>query len=332
MTSYYANDLLTAYAADLAMLEHLSEEEQQALLAAAAEKGSSLDQQTRNQLLEEYLHLMKCLAMRYCPLAYTSLLPDIIGEVNLMLVEVATRFDPREAREGHLRAYLCSCIRGAVSEALHRRRVIAVPRSAVQKALQEGQHEQLNQWTAISLEEHRERLEIENIEPIMYPLLPTEALPEADRAQRALIDEWLSHLSPRDEHIVRLHYGLTEGDEYTYSLAEIAEMIDFTKKCVGSALTQSHFRLKKLAEGATAFREQNGRQVVRGSTPRVRELPVLSAEQQEGGPGNARTQCAGSAHYRPGSEQGQRIIVFAYAILPGSATAGRTNGNVALDE
>jgi RNA polymerase sigma factor (sigma-70 family) len=279
-----ASDLLRAYSVDLACAQHLSEEEQQALMTAAAQQGrSSLDQETRNQLLEEYLHLMKCLAMRWCPPEYRSLLPDIIGTVNLMLVEVATTFDPREAREGHLRAYLCSCIRGAVSEAIHHRRVIAVPRTAVQKALDQGQHEQLNDWTAGSLEEHMERLKKEDVEPMMVPLLPTEASPEADPAQRAQIDEWLSHLSPRDEYIVRLHYGLTEGDERAYPLAEIAELVDVTKKGVGSVLTQSHFRLKKVAEGATAFREQNGRQVVRGSTPREKKLPVLTAEQQDRG-------------------------------------------------
>jgi hypothetical protein len=48
------SEFLATYSADLEYVQHLSQEEQRALIAAAAERGSSLDREARNRLLEEY--------------------------------------------------------------------------------------------------------------------------------------------------------------------------------------------------------------------------------------------------------------------------------------
>jgi RNA polymerase sigma factor (sigma-70 family) len=280
MISHYANDLLTTYTADLATLEPLSEEQQQALLAAAAQQGSSLDQQTHNRLLEDSLALAHRLTIKHCPPTYAHLLPDMIGDVNLALVRAAERFDPREP-EGNLRAYLCSFIEGSVRTTINRRRSIRIPEYRVREALRQEQPELLNQWTAKSIEAYMQWLDLEGKEPAMFPLLPTEALPEPDPAQRTLIADWLSHLPARDEQIVRLYYGLTEGDERSYSISEIARTLGIGDDATYATVERSHLRLKKLAEGTACFREHKGRQVVKGVVPGgTQPLPVLTPEQE----------------------------------------------------
>ncbi len=277
MTSHYASELLIAYYADLAYAKHLSAEEQQALIAETAQHATHLDRDARNRFIEEYLALAKNLVLKHCPSTYCYLLPDIIGEVNLALVQAAERYNI--LTPGKFSTYIHSVVEGAIKTTIYNRRIIRIPRTTLRDARQRGTEEHLLQLEPISIEAYMQGLEMEGEEPVMQPLLPTEATPEHDPAQHAQINDWLIHLSARDETIVRLYYGLTEGDERAYSIIEITRMLGLTYQTVTDTLTRSLLRLKKLAEGNARLREKDGRLVVRGIL-HGHPLPVLTPEQE----------------------------------------------------
>jgi len=121
-------------------------------------------------------------------------------------------------------------------------------------------------------------LQVDADEIVMHPLLPSEPLPEHNAQQRARIEGWLAHLPARDEMVVRMFYGLVEGDERSYTQAEIARALGLTYEATRSALICSRQRLKKLAEGTVRFTQKDGRQVVKGIR-RGPALPVLTPQQ-----------------------------------------------------
>jgi len=96
----YAAYDLTYYYADLARLPRLSSEERQQLLLTV--QNHPQDIQARNRLLESCLpHVLK--VIRYhCPVSCCQLLPDIVEEVNLSLLQVFA----------HLERYEISSLRG----------------------------------------------------------------------------------------------------------------------------------------------------------------------------------------------------------------------------
>jgi RNA polymerase sigma factor (sigma-70 family) len=273
-------DLVDAYSADLETIERLSPEEHDALIRNAGEQNqSSLDRETRNKLLEEYLPLAKNMVLKLCPSAYQYLLPDMLGDLNLTLVQAMERIDPHAMIS--LKAYICSYIRGSIRETINRRRVLHIPPYAVRKMVNEERWQDLNQLVPLSMQalvaQRPERREAP--ERKWQPLLPTEALPEPHQEQQALIMEWLSHLLARDEQIVRLHYGLVEGDERTYTVAEITRLLGLSYETIDDTIKRSLLRLRKMAEGNARFREQDGRMVVKGIL-HAYPLPTLTPEQE----------------------------------------------------
>ncbi len=269
-----SNDLLSAYCADLASLEYLTEEQQQALLEAT-QHAPCLDREVRNRLVEAYLTLAKGLAIKRCPYMYRHLLPDIIGEVNLALVLAMERYTVLP--ESKLSNYMITYIEKNIKAALHQRHIIRIPVTTWQKATQEGA-QLLSELQPVSIEAHLQWLEMDGEKISMQHVQPTEAAPERNAEQQAQVDDWLSHLPARDESIVRMYYGLRDEDERTYTVTEIAHMLGLAFDTTHAALERSLLRLKKLAEGTARLRKKDGRLVVKGITP-LRSLPTLTPEQ-----------------------------------------------------
>jgi RNA polymerase sigma factor (sigma-70 family) len=272
-----SDDALSAYYADLAALGTFSDEDVQALLAEAALRGFPLDREMRNRLVEAHLALAKHLALKYCPSTYRCLLPDILGDINLVLLQAVERHDPLQSAK--MRTYLYSFILGSMRTTINQRRLISIPGYVVREYMQQGTPQLLDALEPLSIQSYVQWLDMQGEDPPMRPLQPTEAVPEPDPAQQALIADWLTHLSARDEQIVRLAYGLTQDDERAYSVSEIALILDLTYATVRDALERSLLRLKKMTEGNVRFREQEGRAVVKGVLP-GHPLPTLTAEQE----------------------------------------------------
>jgi RNA polymerase sigma factor (sigma-70 family) len=266
---------LAYYTADLQYVTHLSQEEQRVLIHAAAQKGPHLDREARNQFVEEYLAFAKHVAMKYCPFQFRYLLPDIIGEVNLALVLAADRYDVR--LEGKFSTYLYTVVEGTVDEAINKRRIIRIPRSTFYGARQRGTTQPFLQLEPVSLDAQMEA-EKKARAYAAVSLFPTGPALESDPTVRSQIESWLTHLSQRDETIVRMHYRLIDGDEHTYSEAEIAQALGVSWHTVRDTLTRSLIRLKNLAEGTARFREKDGRLLAKGC--RKHTLPILTLEQE----------------------------------------------------
>src|SRR5260370_38576127 len=79
-------DELTCYYTDLHALPEITEEEKQQLLAS-----SPLDHEARNRIIEGHLAIATRLARKHCPPGQWQLLPDIIGEMNFILVKATDR-------------------------------------------------------------------------------------------------------------------------------------------------------------------------------------------------------------------------------------------------
>jgi RNA polymerase sigma factor (sigma-70 family) len=276
---YDPTGILTTYCIEIESIQELSEAEQYALVSAAGEQGTTLDRETRNRILESSLPLVKSLAFKYCPRPYWYLMPDILGDLNLTLLRALDRFQPHTFSS--VRSYICAFVKGAVKDAIMYRPLIHVTRYQMREAVQQGTPELLKQWNTLSLERQKERRLAEGEELAMFPLLPTEARPEPPAEKQALVSAWLAHLPARDEHIVRLYYGLCDEDESPHSIIEITRLLDLPYETVYCAFERSLQRLKKLAEdGSTQFQEKDGRQIVTGFRPRP-PLPTLTAVQEQ---------------------------------------------------
>lgn len=90
ITNYTIYDLAYYYA-DLRPLPCFSHNERQHLLTVRATRPGP---QFKQQLIESYLPLAKHLAITLCPpMLYRRLVPELIGAVNLAVVEAVMRAD-----------------------------------------------------------------------------------------------------------------------------------------------------------------------------------------------------------------------------------------------
>lgn len=278
-----ARELLAPYRADLAQITPLNEQEQQRLLELLAQSSTQERIEARNRLLEPYLWMASWYAIRCCPASFADLLPDIIGQVNLNLLQGVERFARTEPaagkRQAKLSTYLLACVERAVAETLNEHHLVSIPQPVWKEAARRGTLESLEQVQPLSLDLAIQWHEYEAGDLPMRPTLPTEAAPASDLTRRAQIEEWLSHLSARDELLIRLHFGLREEDERCYSIAEIARITELPFETVRFALKRSLLRLRKLAEGQAQFRKEGERWVVKKAVPGHR-LPTLTEEQE----------------------------------------------------
>jgi hypothetical protein len=157
---------------------------------------------------------------------------------------------------------------------------VRIPPATIRNAIKQDTIDQLTRVEPMSLEAALVRNERDLDEILTAPLLPTEAAPLRKTALRDQIDTWLTHLSARDEQIVRLHYGLMEEDERCYTTREIATLTGYPLTTVESAHQTALRRFRLLAEGTATFIEQEGRQVAMGMFEGTFRPPTLTEEQE----------------------------------------------------
>jgi RNA polymerase sigma factor (sigma-70 family) len=273
MTSAYASALLTSYRHDLAQVQPLGEQELHHLTEAAS---AHQDTHAWYRLIEQYLPLTIALIMRYCPRDCAYLLPDMIGAVNLRLLQALKGFAGKE----EIKPYLLFQVKVAVARTIHEHRLVRIPPATIRRAIKDNTIDQLTRAEPISLEAALVRSERDLDEIVTMPLLPTEAASERKTAPRQQIEDWLTHLSARDEQIVRLHYGLMEGDERCYTTREFAKLLGCTLSTVETAHRAALQRFRLLADGTATFMEQEGRQVAMGVFEGTFCPPTLTPEQE----------------------------------------------------
>jgi RNA polymerase sigma factor (sigma-70 family) len=264
ITNYTTYDLAYYYA-DLRRLPRLSREERQHLLTGLSGIPISPaipqdDTQIKQRLIESYLPFAKYLAITLCPpTLYQRLLPELIGAVNLAVVEAVMRCDLGSTLS--LDAYVAAYVRGAIKQTIVKDDVLTIPFRARERARAEGTLDQLYaQQRVASLDEQMEWFDTDKVEePPVKPILPTEAAPARNPVLRAQVDTLLSYLSPRAQAIFRLRYGLSDDNERRHTTNEIACLLGLDRRLVLTTERDVLARLKALAAGKATLGKKNGK-------------------------------------------------------------------------
>ncbi len=180
ITNYTTYDL-EYYYADLKRLPRLSREERYHLVTSMSGVPTSPaippdDTQVKHQLIEGYLPFAKHLAITLCPPSlYQRLLPDLIGAVNLAVVEATMRCDLSSTLS--LDAYIAAYVRGAIKQTIVKDDLLNIPFRARERARAEGTLEQLYaQHRVASLDELMEWFDTDEVEePPVKPIMPFSA-------------------------------------------------------------------------------------------------------------------------------------------------------------
>lgn len=205
-------------------------------LSAAEEKRCawrawSGDEQARQKLVTGNLRLAIFIAFRYSGMGLPVL--DLVNEGNLGLMRAAELFNP--SRGARFSNYAAIWIRQRIRRALASQKgVVRVPESrqaksrSIERALSErepltmDQTESRRSWDGqpdaecISLNEPL----ADNCEFTLEDTLAGSQSPAPDEAavrqsDRQFIDGLLADLSPRERQILRLRFGLEDGDQHT---------------------------------------------------------------------------------------------------------------------
>ena len=269
---------LAYYYADLRRLSRLSQEERRHLITQACVTPTRpalfQEAQVKHQLIEGYLPFATHLAITLCPpTLYHRLLPDLIGAVNLAVVEATMRCDLGSTVS--LDAYVAAYIRGAIKRTLTRDDLLPIPSRVREQARAEGTLDHLYAHHRIaSLDALMQGCETDAVEePVLVPIFPTQAAPPRDPAQRAQVDTLLSYLSPRAQTIVRLRYGLSEDNERRHGTTEIAHLLGIRRTTVQLVEHDAIARLRALVAGKATLVKRNGKLCISYPARDDRPLP-----------------------------------------------------------
>jgi RNA polymerase sigma factor (sigma-70 family) len=280
ITNYTTYDMAYYYR-DTKRLPRLSKAEERQLVASlAAPTSPSLPAQQMTQikqrLIEGHLGLATCIAADLCPRRCRDLYADLVQEANLGLIQATNRFDYPSG--GNFTAYVAAWMRGRVKQALADDGLIKIDYDARKLAQRHGT---LGELRALQhplsldclLDEHDpDSTLLDSLEA------PSQAAtPVCDPHTHEQVEALLSYLSPRAQTIVRLRYGLVEGDERPHTEREIARALGISHYLVHTTVYDAFLRLRALVSGQATISQRNGKPCI--SLPGCR-LPKLSPERE----------------------------------------------------
>src|SRR5258708_17050616 len=210
---------LRPYYRELNRIPRLAQEEQQRLLAAQPARTQPLSVQRAtpltHRLIEGHLVLASRIAREHCPPSrYASLLPDLVQEANLALIQATNHFV--STSKGDFTDYVCAWMRAGVKGAVSRAAMpIAVPYRVRVRAREEGTLEQWYRLQPVSLDRlmnEEEREESSLVATLVAPAIPQTPPAARDEAKRAFVEQLLSYLSPRAQAVLRLWHGVPPED------------------------------------------------------------------------------------------------------------------------
>jgi RNA polymerase sigma factor (sigma-70 family) len=218
---------LTLYRRELERLPQLSDEQAQALvdwmLQACEQEMEQRGTSIRNSLVEGSLYLVLPIAQRYAARGEVDVL-DLIQEGNLGLLE---RLEAGASIDQSWRAYASELIHRTIAHALmDNRLMIRVPRTALRKAHQHGQAEQLYAMQPESLEAplpQRDGITLADL--LEAPSQITEP-EQTTHHRRQQVKQLLAALPERERLAIEWRFGLAEDDQREHSYAEIAHKLD----------------------------------------------------------------------------------------------------------
>ena len=245
-------DPVRMYLKEIGKVPLLSAEEEIEL----AKKMENGDQEAKKRLAEANLRLVVSIAKRY--VGRGMLFLDLIQEGNLGLIKAVEKFDYRKGYK--FSTYATWWIRQAITRAIaDQARTIRIPvhmvetinklirvsRQLLQELGREPTPEEISEEMGMPVDRVREILKISQ-EPVSLEtpigeeedshlgdfIQDDEASQPSEEASYTLLreqlEEVLSTLTPREEQVLRMRFGLTDGKPHT--LEEVGKEFDVTRE------------------------------------------------------------------------------------------------------
>ena len=246
------DDPVRMYLKEIGRVPLLSAEEEKDL----AERMSAGDEEAKNKLVEANLRLVVSIAKRYVGKGMFFL--DLIQEGNIGLMKAVDKFDYEKGFK--FSTYATWWIRQAITRAIaDQARTIRIPvhmvetihkvsrysRQMLQELGREATAEEIGEKMGISAEKVREIMKIaqdpvsletpigEEEDSHLGDFIPDDDAPQpAEIASatilREVIERELHTLTPREEHVIKLRFGLYDGRSRT--LEEVGKEFDITRE------------------------------------------------------------------------------------------------------
>ena len=231
----------------------LLDSEQERILAERMAEG---DEEAKTQLVEANLRLVVSIAKRYVGKGMFFL--DLIQEGNLGLMKAVDKFDYRKGYK--FSTYATWWIRQAITRAIaDQARTIRIPvhmvetihkvsrysRQMLQELGREATADELGEKMGMSAEKVREIMKVaqdpvsletpigEEEDSHLGDFIPDDETPAPSDAAsasilREVIERELHTLTPREEHVIKLRFGLYDGR--TRTLEEVGQEFNITRE------------------------------------------------------------------------------------------------------
>ena len=246
------DDPVRMYLKEIGKVPLLGAEEEKELARRMAEG----DENAKNKLVEANLRLVVSIAKRYVGKGMFFL--DLIQEGNLGLVKAVEKFDYQKGYK--FSTYATWWIRQAITRAIaDQARTIRIPvhmvetihkvsrysRQMLQELGREATADEIGEKMGMSAEKVREIMKIaqdpvsletpigEEEDSHLGDFIPDDDTPApADAASAAILREVIERelhtLTPREEHVIKLRFGLYDGR--TRTLEEVGKEFDITRE------------------------------------------------------------------------------------------------------
>ena len=246
------DDPVRMYLKEIGKIPLLSAEKENQL----AERISQGDAKAKNELVEANLRLVVSIAKRYVGKGMFFL--DLIQEGNLGLMKAVDKFDYSKGYK--FSTYATWWIRQAITRAIaDQARTIRIPvhmvetihkvsrysRQMLQELGREATADEIGEKMGMSAEKVREIMKIaqdpvsletpigEEEDSHLGDFIPDEDTPAPSEAAastilREVIERELHTLTPREEHVIKLRFGLYDGR--TRTLEEVGKEFDITRE------------------------------------------------------------------------------------------------------
>ena len=246
------DDPVRMYLKEIGRVPLLSADEEKVL----AEKMAEGDEDAKNKLVEANLRLVVSIAKRYVGKGMFFL--DLIQEGNIGLMKAVDKFDYQKGYK--FSTYATWWIRQAITRAIaDQARTIRIPvhmvetihkvsrysRQMLQELGREATADEIGEKMGLSAEKVREIMKIaqdpvsletpigEEEDSHLGDFIPDEEAPQPSEIAsatilREVIERELHTLTPREEHVIKLRFGLYDGR--TRTLEEVGKEFDITRE------------------------------------------------------------------------------------------------------
>jgi RNA polymerase sigma factor (sigma-70 family) len=266
----YLSDL-QQYVADIASIPCVSREEAYQLTAylSAVRQGMfspDMATQAKQRLIEGHLWLVVSLVKR-SPARLCTLSPlDLVQEGTLGLLRAIERFDFAQA--GNFTAYAATTIRYAILEALPMEDSIAVSRDLFWRNHTDEGVAALRALQPVSLDAAyvEDGDHLADVTPAPSLVLPDPTTKEEDQqhqAKRAQVEALLARLTPREQQVLRLRYGLDAADGRAHTLTATAQQLSLACSTVCHLERRALQKLRALADPEAEQTDRRQEQVQR---------------------------------------------------------------------